>query len=79
MACLALLVATALLTPVSNDAGTYLTQADGILAGRLPYRDTFDHKTPGTYVLFAAVLAATGRSLAAVQLVQALSVALRPR
>ena len=76
LACLALLVASALLTPVSNDAGTYLTQADGILAGRLPYRDTFDHKTPGTYVVFAAVLAATGRSLAAVQLVQALSVVL---
>ena len=75
VACLTLLVATALLTPVSNDAGTYLTQADGILAGRLPYRDTFDHKTPGTYVLFAAVLAATGRSLVAVQLVQALSIA----
>ncbi len=74
VACLVLLVATALLTPVSNDAGAYLTQADGILAGRLPYRDTFDHKTPGTYVLFAAILAATGRSLAAVQLVQALGV-----
>ena len=74
VACLALLVATALLTPVSNDAGAYLTQADGILAGRLPYRDTFDHKTPGTYVLFAGILAATGRSLAAVQLVQALGV-----
>lgn len=75
VACLTLLVATALLTPVSNDAGTYLTQADGILAGRLPYRDTFDHKTPGIYVLFAAVLAATGQSLVAVQLVQALSIA----
>lgn len=74
VACLALLVATALLTPVSNDAGTYLTQADGILAGRLPYRDTFDHKTPGTYLLFAAILAATGRSLVAVQLVQTLSI-----
>lgn len=75
VACLALLVASALLTPVSNDAGAYLTQADGILAGKLPYRDTFDHKTPGTYVLFAAILAVTDRSLVAVQWVQALSIA----
>lgn len=74
-ACLALLIASALLTPVSNDAGTYLTLADGLLAGKIPYRDAFDHKTPGTYALFALVLAATGRSLAAVQWVQAAGVA----
>jgi 4-amino-4-deoxy-L-arabinose transferase-like glycosyltransferase len=71
---LALLAATTFLTPVSNDAGTYLTIADGILAGRLPYRDLFDHKAPGIYFTFAAVLAATQRSLPAMQTAQLLAV-----
>ena len=74
-AALLLLVATTVWTPVSNDAGTYLTIADGILAGKLPYRDLFDHKTPGIYYTFAAALAASGRSLGAVQALQALVVA----
>lgn len=71
---LALLAATTFMTPVSNDAGAYLAVADAILAGKLPYRDIFDHKTPGIYYTFAAVLAATQRSLLAVQLVQLLAV-----
>ena len=73
-AALALLVATTFLTPVSNDAGTYLAVADAMLAGNLPYRDLFDHKTPGIYAAFAAVLATTQRSLLAVQAVQLLVV-----
>ena len=74
-AALALLAATTFMTPVSNDAGTYLTVADAILAGKLPYRDIFDHKTPGIYVTFAAVLAAPQRSLLAVQTMQLLAMA----
>ena len=70
VACLALLVASTFLTPVSNDAGAYLTIADRWLHGWLPYRDIFDHKTPGIYALFALILAASGRSLVAVQLAQ---------
>ena len=58
LAALALLAATTFMTPVSNDAGAYLAVADAILAGKLPYRDLFDHKPPGIYYLFAAVLAA---------------------
>jgi 4-amino-4-deoxy-L-arabinose transferase-like glycosyltransferase len=73
-AVLALLVATTFMTPVSNDAGAYLTIADAILAGKLPYRDIFDHKTPGIYYTFAAVLALSSRSLLAVQVVQWLAV-----
>jgi 4-amino-4-deoxy-L-arabinose transferase-like glycosyltransferase len=73
-ATLTLLAATTFMTPVSNDAGTYLTVADGILAGKLPYRDLFDHKTPGVYAVFAAVLAVTQRALLAVQAVQLLAV-----
>ncbi len=70
IACLVLLTASTFLTPVSNDAGAYLTIADGWLIGKLPYHDLFDHKTPGIYALYALILAATGRSLTAVQLVQ---------
>ncbi|HNS01651.1 MAG TPA: glycosyltransferase family 39 protein [Anaerolineae bacterium] len=73
-AVLLLLAASTAATPVSNDAGAYLTMADAILAGRLPYRDLFDHKTPGIYYTFAAALALSGRSLRAVQLVQLLAV-----
>jgi 4-amino-4-deoxy-L-arabinose transferase-like glycosyltransferase len=76
LAALALLAATTFMTPVSNDAGAYLAVADAILAGKLPYRDLFDHKPPGIYYLFAAVLAATQRSLLAVQIVQVLAVVL---
>ena len=74
-AALALLAATTFMTPVSNDAGAYLAVADAILAGKLPYRDIFDHKTPGIYYIFAGMLALSGRSLWAVQLAQALAVA----
>lgn len=75
LAALALLAATTFMTPVSNDAGAYLTVADAILAGKLPYRDLFDHKTPGIYYTFAVVLAAFQRSLLAVQAAQMLAVA----
>lgn len=74
VAALSLLAATTFLTPVSNDAGAYLAVADAILAGKLPYQDIFDHKTPGIYYVFAAALAASGRSLLAVQLAQLLAV-----
>lgn len=70
VACLVLLAATAFMTPVSNDAGAYLTMAGSVLSGHVPYQQYFDHKGPGTYYLFAAILAATGRSLAAVQAAQ---------
>lgn len=70
----ALLLASTLLTPLSNDAGTYLTIADGLRHGQLPYRDLFDHKAPGIYITFAAALAASERSLYAVQGVQMLAI-----
>ena len=35
--------------PISRDAGAYLTIASGILKGKLPYVDYFDHKPPGIY------------------------------
>ncbi|MEZ4771320.1 MAG: hypothetical protein R2844_23240 [Caldilineales bacterium] len=70
IACLVLVTASTFLTPVSNDAGAYLSIADGWLAGKLPYRDLFDHKTPGIYALYALILTLTDRSLIAVQVIQ---------
>src|ERR1051326_1095833 len=42
------------------DEGVFLTIAQEILHGRLPYRDVFDHKGPAIYYLLAGVLALTG-------------------
>ncbi|MFC6787142.1 glycosyltransferase family 39 protein [Halobaculum halobium] len=41
---------------VPRDAGAFLTIADGILEGQLPYREYVDHKPPGIYYTLAAVL-----------------------
>jgi hypothetical protein len=45
--------------------------ADMLLRGGLPYRDTVELKPPGTFFLFAATFKLLGRSLVAVQLVYA--------
>jgi hypothetical protein len=45
--------------------------ADIILRGGLPYRETVDLKPPGTFFVFAGTFALLGRSLGAVQLVYA--------
>ena len=36
------------------DAAVFTVVADGLRQGALPYRDLWDHKPPGIYVLFAA-------------------------
>lgn len=52
----------------SDIAGiTYNT--DILLDGGLPYRDTVEYKSPGTFFLFAAIFKLAGRSLTAVQVV----------
>jgi hypothetical protein len=43
--------------PLSRDEGAFLTIAQEILHGGLPYRDAFDHKGPGIYYLLATLLA----------------------
>ncbi len=47
--------------PLDRDEGAFLVISQGILHGRLPYRDYFDHKSPGIYYLLAALLALVGR------------------
>lgn len=43
--------------PLSQDEGVFLTIGQGIANGMLPYRDFFDHKTPGIHLLFATTSA----------------------
>jgi hypothetical protein len=42
--------------PLDRDEGAFLTIAQEILHGRVPYRDAFDHKSPAIYYLLAGVL-----------------------
>lgn len=41
---------------IDRDSGTFLTIAQGLLDGYLPYRDFFDHKPPGLYYALAVAL-----------------------
>lgn len=46
--------------------------ADVLMAGGLPYRDTYEFKAPGTFFVFAGVFGTLGRDLGWLQLVYAL-------
>ena len=48
--------------PLDRDEGAYATVALGLLDGRLPYRDLFDHKPPLIYVWYALSFAIFGES-----------------
>lgn len=45
--------------PLDRDEGAFLVIAQEILHGHVPYRDVFDHKSPGIYVLLAVILLLT--------------------
>ena len=48
---------------VDRDSGAFLTIAQGLLDGRLPYRDFFDHKPPGIYYALSVPLALSKGSI----------------
>lgn len=52
---------------IDRDGGAFLTIARGLLDGRLPYRDFFDHKPPGIYYALALPLALGHGSIWAVK------------
>lgn len=66
-----LLVATRVWHPIGGlgnaDIAGILYEADVIGDGGVPYRDTLDMKAPGSWFLFAAIFAAFGRTIVAVQ------------
>ena len=52
--------------PLERDEGSYAYVAQHWLAGDLPYRDAFDHKPPGTFLVYAALFALGGTSIEAI-------------
>jgi 4-amino-4-deoxy-L-arabinose transferase-like glycosyltransferase len=60
---------------VNLDEGAFLTIAQEILRGRLPYRDVFDQKGPAIYYLLAGILALTSHLSLTAQIVTARVVA----
>ena len=58
------------------DSGVFLYIGHALLAGQVPYKDVWDHKTPGIYFIDALGLWLGGGSLWGVWLLEALSLAL---
>lgn len=63
LASLIVLIICSFLQPLSEDEGVFLTIANQINKGFLPYADYFDHKPPGIYYFFALVIGVVGNSL----------------
>ncbi|HKQ70538.1 MAG TPA: glycosyltransferase family 39 protein [Polyangiaceae bacterium] len=59
-ACIAYLFAQLLMYRYGRDQGIYATVADTILRGGMPYRDAWDFKPPGIFVIYAAARALFG-------------------
>ncbi|OQB06145.1 MAG: hypothetical protein BWY19_00445 [bacterium ADurb.Bin212] len=53
------LILTTFILPLQQDEGVFLTIAEGLKNGLLPYRDFFDHKPPGIYFIFGILSLAT--------------------
>jgi hypothetical protein len=47
--------------PMGNDQGTYLTIGQGLLDGKLLYRDLWDNKPPGIFIAYAGIAKLFGR------------------
>ena len=58
-----------------RDQGIYATVADTVLRGGMPYRDAWDFKPPGIYVVYAATRAVFGSGQWAIRLVEVLGLA----
>lgn len=56
----------------SADIAGIIYNADILLDGGLPYRETLEYKSPGAFFLFALIFKLAGRDLVAVQIVFAL-------
>ncbi len=53
-----------------RDQSIYAVVADGILDGELPYRDRWDFKPPGIFLLYAGAQAVFGRTMLAPRLLE---------
>ena len=50
-------------TPLERDEGTYAYIAQRALRGEVPYRDAFDQKPPGIFLVYATFFAIAGQSV----------------
>jgi 4-amino-4-deoxy-L-arabinose transferase-like glycosyltransferase len=62
--------------PFERDEGVYATIAQGLLDGKLPYRDLFDHKPPLVYFWYAVGFTFFGEDVASPRILSALSLSL---
>jgi 4-amino-4-deoxy-L-arabinose transferase-like glycosyltransferase len=58
--------------PMGNDQGTYLTIGQGLLERKQPYRDLWDNKPPGIFIVYAGIAKLFGRALWSVPVVDIL-------
>jgi hypothetical protein len=59
-----------------RDQSIYATVGQGILAGKVPYRDLWDFKTPGIFFVFALAEGLFGHTMASARIVEALGLLL---
>lgn len=59
-----------LLFSFGRDQGIYAMVASGLLDGKLPYRDIWDFKPPGIYLLYAVAFGALGESMLAPRILE---------
>jgi hypothetical protein len=59
-----------LLFSFGRDQGIYAVVGDGILHGKQPYRDVWDFKPPGIFLVFAFAEALLGKTMLSVRLVE---------
>ncbi len=59
--------------PFGRDQGIFAYIGQTILHGGVPYRDAWDHKTPGIYVAYALAFAAFGQGMPSVHLLDGIS------
>ncbi len=50
-------------TPLERDEGAYAYVAQRALRGDVPYRDAFDHKPPGVFLIYATIFLIAGQSI----------------
>lgn len=59
-----------LLFSFGRDQGIYATVADGILRGQMPYRDVWDFKPPGIFLVYALAQGLFGKTMLAPRLLE---------
>ncbi len=78
LACLVIVLSIlqVLLFAFGRDQGIYAVVAEGILHGKMPYRDIWDFKPPGIYFVFAAAQALFGKIMLAPRLLEGMGLVL---